>query len=77
MLTESWNISVSRPNAPDIIIIACPQIPINRKYFTVYVVVIKFHFLTQSLNSQKPQLRFERHKSVHKLSIFVRMQKHS
>lgn len=48
MLTESWHISVSRPSAPDIIIIACPEIPINRKYFTVYAAAIKFHFLTQS-----------------------------
>ena len=49
MLTD---IVLAWSSALDIIIIACPQIPINRKYFTVYVVVIKFQFLTQSLNSQ-------------------------
>ena len=48
MLTESWHISMSRSSTLDIIIIACRQIPINRKCFSVRAAVIKFHFLTQS-----------------------------
>ena len=39
---------MSRSSALDILIIAYPEIPINRKYFSVFAAAIKFHFLTQS-----------------------------